>query len=164
MEESMKTKIQLKAIGYTSNRQGFSLHLDEAHRSALKGLEGFQYVQVLFWADGLDNPEYRKETVLAKPYKIGPQELGIFVTRSPLRPNPILLSAAQVLDLDVEAGVVKLAYLDAEEGSPILDIKPYLPATERIRDAAVPQWCAHWPEFYEDSAAFDWAGEFENAQ
>jgi tRNA (Thr-GGU) A37 N-methylase len=98
------------------------------------------------------------------PTKKVPKSWGFSLTRSPLRPNPILLSAAQVLDLDVEAGVVQLAYLDAEEGSPILDIKPYLPATERIRDAAVPQWCAHWPEFYEDSAAFDWAGEFENAQ
>jgi hypothetical protein len=76
--------------------------------------------------------------LLVKPYKKGPEELGIFATRSPLRPNPILLSAAQMLDLDVEKGVVQLAYLDAEEGSPILDIKPYLPATERIRDANCP--------------------------
>jgi tRNA (Thr-GGU) A37 N-methylase len=51
-----------------------------------------------------------------------------------------------------------------EDGTPILDLKPYQPAADRIRDVTVPAWCAHWPQWYEDSAIFDWEGEFVSAR
>ena len=46
----------------------------------------------------------------------------------------------------------------------MLDIKPYHPAVDRIREVGVPAWCAGWPEWYEDSMTFDWGAVFENAQ
>ncbi len=61
-------------------------------------------------------------------------------------------------------GGIYVAYIDAEEGTPIIDIKPYHPATDRIRDVQVPEWCDHWPKWYEDSAEFDWQAEFVNAK
>ncbi len=90
----------------------------------------------------------------------GPETIGIFATRSPVRPNPIALSAVPVLGIDTAAGIIAVPYVDADDGTPVLDIKPYLPATERIRDVKVPAWSAHWPQWYEDNWGFDWAAEF----
>jgi len=142
----------------------FAVQVDAAFRPALKGLEGFSYVQVLWWSHWLDQPEMRRVLMCEQPYVKGPAELGIFATRSPLRPNPICLSAAPVMRVDVEEGLIVLGYIDAEDGTPVLDIKPYTPSSDRVRAVSVPDWCAHWPAWFEDSGEFDWAGEFVNAR
>jgi len=143
---------------------GFTLSIDEAYREGLTELDGFGYIDVLFWCHYLDEPEYRAMTIAEKPYKQAPDRIGIFATRSPARPNPIALTPVAVLGIDIDAGIVRIPYIDAESDSPILDLKPYLPALDRIRDVTVPEWCADWPEWYEDSATFDWGAVFENAQ
>jgi len=86
--------------------------------------------------------------------------IGIFATRSPVRPNPIALSAVPVLGIDTAAGIIRVPFIDADDHTPVLDIKPYLPATERVRDVNVPAWSSHWPQWYEDNRGFDWAAEF----
>ena len=58
--------------------------------------------------------------------------MGIFATRAPLRPNPIALSTAEVLDIDQANGILRLAYIDALDGTPVLDIKPYTPSLDRV--------------------------------
>ncbi|MFP4114233.1 MAG: SAM-dependent methyltransferase [Spirochaetota bacterium] len=157
--------MSLKEIGTVRSRAGeYSVQLHEEYRDGLAELGGFGYVHVLFWCHHLDAPEYRAVLSAPKPYRLAPETVGIFATRSPVRPNPIALSPCPVLSVDREAGVIQLAYIDAEDGSPVLDIKPYHPSVDRVRDAAVPQWCAHWPRWIEDGASFDWEGEFVNAR
>ncbi len=159
------TPYSLNPIGHVSvDDDGFALHIAEPYRDALIGLDGFSHLNVLFWCHYLDAPEYRSMVTADKPYKQGPDAVGIFATRSPARPNPIALTPAPVIDIDVDSGIVRIAYIDAEPDSPILDIKPYLPALDRIRDVGTPDWCADWPAYYEDSGAFDWGAVFENAQ
>lgn len=143
---------------------GFSLEIADSHRAALAELQDFSHINVLWWCDQLDQPFFREMTIADQPYKRGPAVVGIFATRSPIRPNPIALTVSQVISVDTESGVVQLAYIDAEDGTPVLDIKPYLPATDRVRDTATPSWCSDWPQWYEDSATFDWEAVFENAQ
>ncbi len=156
-------EITVNPIGQIrANDEGFYLEINEEYAAALKGLEGFSYLNVLWWGHLYD--EYREIVECDKPYKAGPEKLGIFATRSPVRPNPILLTSVAVMEIDRERGIVRIPYIDAEDGTPILDIKPYHPCSDRIREVAVPAWCAHWPQWYEDSATFDWAAEFENAQ
>jgi hypothetical protein len=87
-------------------------------------------------------------------------QLGVFATRSPVRPNGIGLSVAGITNVDVERGEVRLAWIDAEDGSPILDIKPYHPSSDRIESPHMPSWCAHWPRSLEQSASFDWSTLF----
>lgn len=139
---------------------GFYIELDKKYLPALKGLEGFGYIQVLWWFDGCDNARSRNILTLDKPYKNAPDTLGVFATRSPQRPNPIALSAAFVTGIDTESGRIYLAWLDAEDGTPVLDIKPYTPSVDRVESPAVPSWCAHWPKNVETSGDFDWADEF----
>lgn len=143
---------------------GFSITIDTPFRKALAGLDGFSHLIVLFWCHYLDAPDYREMVVADKPYKAGPDGVGIFATRSPARPNPIAITPVPVLGIDHDNGLVRIAYIDAEPDTPVLDIKPYVPAIDRIRETAAPEWCADWPAWYEDSATFDWGAVFENAQ
>lgn len=159
------TTFNVQSIGTVrADATGFSLHIGEEFRPALQELDGFSHVNVLWWCHHLDDPIYRQMMVADKPYVLGPDTVGVFATRSPARPNPIALTAVPVLSIDQEAGVIRVAYIDAEDGSPVLDLKPYLPAVDRIRTTSSPAWCADWPEWYEDSATFDWGAVFANAQ
>lgn len=137
-----------------------SIKLAEKYFSALKGLEGFSHINVLCWFDGSDTDEARNILEVPAPYKKAPDIMGIFATRSPVRPNPIALSAVQILDIDQEKGIIHIAYIDAEDGTPVLDLKPYTPSLDRVEKPAVPQWCSHWPKSCEDSGNFNWANEF----
>ena len=134
--------------------------LDAQLIPALVGLEGFGYVQVLWWFDGCDGDMARSQLATEKPYTKGPATLGVFATRSPQRPNPIALSCAQVTYIDRAHGVIGLAYIDANDGSPVVDIKPYTPSLDRVENPAVPDWCSHWPKCVETSGDFDWEAEF----
>lgn len=52
-------------------------------------------------------------------------EDGTFATRSPLRPNPVAISVVHAIHIDEEQGVIRIPYIDANEGSPVIDLKPY---------------------------------------
>ena len=155
----------LSIIGHIrAVEDGFCLELDKQYRPALVGLDGFSFINVLWWAHLGDKEEYRALLTCDTPYKDAPTTMGIFATRSPFRPNPIALTSVAVLHIDYENGKIYIPYIDAEDGTPILDIKPYHPCTDRIKEVAVPVWCRDWPQWYEDSATFDWGAVFENAQ
>jgi tRNA-Thr(GGU) m(6)t(6)A37 methyltransferase TsaA len=147
-----------------AGESGCYLEIAPEYRRALRGLEGFSHLQVLWWCHLCDTPRLRAILEADQPYRTAPPELGIFATRSPVRPNPIALTPVAVLRLDPEAGRIDIPYIDAEDGTPVLDIKPYHPSVDRVREVAVPAWCRHWPRWCEDSAAFDWEAEFVNAR
>lgn len=151
----------VRPVGVVHADEGsFSIEIAEPFRPALLGLDGFSHILVFWWCDHVDTPRCRSETVCRKPYTKGPETIGIFATRSPVRPNPLALSVAPILSIDAVAGVITVPFIDADDGTPVLDIKPYIPATERMRDVNVPTWSSHWPQWYEDNWGFDWAAEF----
>lgn len=151
---------RITPIGYVrTGKDGYRLEIGAKYRAGLKGLEGFSHVNVIWWCHRFDDDASRKTLECRKPYRNAPATLGVFATRSPLRPNPVAISVAAVIGVDPSAGVVRIPYLDAEDGTPIIDLKPYHPSIERVRDASVPEWCSHWPKWYEDSADFDWGSE-----
>lgn len=151
----------LVTVGETfTNENGFGIKVEPEYRKALTGLKGFSYVQILWWFSENDNEQSRNKLIENKPYKNAPNELGTFATRSPERPNPIAVSTAYVTGIDEENGIIELAWLDAFDGTPVLDIKPYVPASDRVEAPEVPEWCGHWPKSVEASGEFDWADEF----
>lgn len=127
---------------------------------ALKGLEGFSHLDIVWWFSDFDADEYRTVLKTTQPYKNAPDEMGIFATRSPIRPNPLALSTVEVIDIDYQEGIIKISYIDANNESPLLDIKPYTPSLDRVENPLVPKWCSHWPMSIEDSADFTWEKEF----
>lgn len=156
-------EIVIKPVGTISAHQGqFTIQLDRQYSQTLVGLNGFSHILVLWWSHLLDRSDLRSQTILTKPYQKGPDRLGIYATRSPMRPNPICVSIAPIISVDEQSGRVVLAYIDAEDGTPVLDIKPYLPCADRVMDVSTPSWNSHWPTCYEDSGNFNWEDEFSS--
>ncbi|MDH6365419.1 tRNA-Thr(GGU) m(6)t(6)A37 methyltransferase TsaA [Enterococcus sp. PF1-24] len=153
--------IKIQAIATVLKNEGqATIVLDEKYRQALLGLAGFSHLQMIWWAHEFDEPEMREITVMPAPYKKGPAEMGIFATRSPIRPNLLALSTVQVEAIDFDKGRLTVSGCDAHEGTPVLDLKPYTPSEDRIENPVVPEWCSHWPKSVETTGDFDWASEF----
>lgn len=151
----------VKQIGVVRAREGeFQIQVFPAYLPALRGLEEFGDVNVVWWFDQCGDAASRGNLTERKPYAKGPDVLGVFATRSPARPNPVALSCVHVTGVDHERGVVHIAYIDAFDGSPVLDMKPYTPSLDRVEAPALPDWCAHWPACVERSGEFDWEAEF----
>lgn len=151
----------VKSIGrIRSDENGFSVKLEKEYIPALAGLEGFSHIQLLYWFDKCDGEASRVKLTESKPYVNGPDIIGTFATRSPERPNPIALSCVNITYIDRENGIIGIAYTDAFDGTPVLDIKPYTPSLDRVERPTVPDWCADWPQCIEKSGDFDWSSVF----
>lgn len=151
----------VKPIG-TIHVQGedMFIELEEAYREGLEGLDGFSHIDVFWWFSEFDNEATRKVLSGPQPYKQAPEVMGVFATRSPIRPNPIALTPVSVLEIDYQKGMIKIPYIDANDGTPVLDIKPYTPSLDRVENPKVPVWCDHWPKSVESSGSFNWEDEF----
>ncbi|MEN6392025.1 MAG: SAM-dependent methyltransferase [Syntrophomonas sp.] len=140
--------------------EGMFIELDEKYAAALRGLDGFSHLNVIWWLSEFDNEQSREVLEASSPYKNGPPSMGVFATRSPVRPNPVALSTAQILYIDNKKARIAIAYIDAHDGSPVIDLKPYTPSLDRVDKPKVPEWCSHWPKSLEASGEFDWENEF----
>ena len=105
---------------------------------ALLGLDGWSHVLVLFW------PHLVPADVRGSKHQLHPRDdpenplQGILATRAQIRFNPILSTAVKLLE--VKGNVVKVRGLDALDGTPVLDIKPYIPNFDAVPDAKMPEW------------------------
>jgi len=151
----------LKPIGKicVKNNEIF-IEIESRFVPALSELNGFSHINVIWWFSDFDNDKARDTLEVKKPYKSSPSVMGIFATRSPIRPNPIALSTVKVFNIDYDKGIIKIPYIDAKDGSHVIDIKPYTPSLDRVEIPEVPDWCKHWPMSIEQSAQFNWGEEF----
>ena len=102
----------------------------------LKGIETFSHVIILYWMHQRDDEESR-QTLLVYPRRHAAKiQTGVFACRSPSRPNPIGLSIVELIR--AEKCVLTLKGLDAFEGSPVIDIKPYNQETNSIPRTQAP--------------------------
>ncbi len=102
---------------------------------AVRGIEEFSHIWLLFYFDKADKKQY---TPTVRPPKLGGNKrIGVFASRSPYRPNPIGLSLVKLTEVISKNGKLMLEVEGADlvDGTPILDIKPYLPYAESIGDA-----------------------------
>ena len=103
---------------------------------ALRGLEGFSHL----WLVWVFDQAIRKEwSPTVRPPRLGGNaRMGVFATRSPFRPNPIALSSVKLAGIEQTAEfgtVLKIRGADLMDGTPILDIKPYIPYADSHPDA-----------------------------
>jgi len=113
------------------------LVIAEEWQELLDGIEDFSHALVLYWPHLL-NPGRRK---LRKVHPLGRKDMpltGIFATRSPARPNPILVSVVRILER--KDNVLKVIGLEAVDGSPIIDIKPHVVAYDTKEQPKVAPW------------------------
>ncbi len=122
------------------------IHLDPVYADGLQGLAGFSHVLVLFLLDRAQGFDIGKQ-LLRRPR--GMEDLdpvGVFAQRTKYRPNPLAVTAVKLLG--IEGNVVKVRGLDALNGTPVLDIKPYMPPFDRMEDVTMPPWVSHFIEGY----------------
>ena len=159
MSENTK-QIVLNPIGTAKSDESkmeFSIEIKEKYRKGLKELKHYSHVIVMFWADRNDNEEARSNLVDEElPFFYGKDApaMGVFASRSEFRPNPVLISPSKILGVNEEKGVISLAYLDAMDNSPVIDLKPYIPMSDRVMSAKYPSYLQHWPDSNEK--AMEW--------
>jgi len=108
----------------------FKIILDKKYTEALKSLDTFNYMYVLF---ALDKIKTRTNQMLINPPWAPQFRIGVFASRSPQRPNPIGLSVVKIIK--IVQNIIYIESIDAFDGSPVLDIKPYLQLLDSKTDA-----------------------------
>ena len=101
---------------------------------AVRGLEGFDRIW-LIW-EFSDNPDAKTFQATVRPPRLGGNTaLGVFATRSPFRPNRLGLSCVELVRIDPEGPVLHVKGADLMDGTPIYDIKPYVPYADAFPEA-----------------------------
>jgi tRNA (adenine37-N6)-methyltransferase len=155
----MEKSFQVIAIGeITTIDDRTVIKLENEYLPGLTHIEGFSHLQVVWWGHLTDDAQSRKTLIADRLFRKAPDKVGIFSTRSPVRPNPILVSTIFVEEIDAVKGIIYTPFIDAEPGTPVLDIKPYFPM-ERVKNCKVPAWFEHWPKWAEDGVRFNWLDE-----
>ncbi|MGH6925988.1 MAG: tRNA (N6-threonylcarbamoyladenosine(37)-N6)-methyltransferase TrmO [Propylenella sp.] len=106
------------------SRRPARIEIDAPWRPGLMDLAAGSAVEVLTWLD-----RARRDLVVQAP-RHGERLSGVFSLRSPVRPNPIGLHIVRLLSCDAEAGVLTVDALDCLDGTPVLDIKPWLASVD----------------------------------
>ncbi len=149
-------EILLEAIGHVESpvteavdedwgRVESEIVVEERYAAGLTGLDGFSHALVVFY---MNKATFEPETHLVRR----PQEredmplLGVFAQRAKHRPNPIGVTAVEVLN--VKDNRLTVRGLDAIDGTPVLDVKPYFPIYDARGGANVPGWVSRLMEDY----------------
>jgi len=136
----------LRFIGVVESvKEGLSsIRIFDEFAEGLKGLDTFSHLIILYWFHLREGEEGRSVLKVVPRRHPGAPEVGVFASRSPSRPNPIGLSVSELVK--IESNILWVKGLDAVEGSPILDIKPYLPRADAFSAAVVPEWMLRGPK------------------
>jgi len=138
-------EISLKPIGVAKNSEkeprfgSFAsvvseITVDENFTDALNSIEDYSHVIIVYWMDKVKN-----HVITHRPQ--GNPEVpivGIFACRCTQRPNPIAVTTVKLLER--EGNKIRVKGLDILDGTPIIDIKPYWPIYDNVRDGKVPDW------------------------
>jgi tRNA-Thr(GGU) m(6)t(6)A37 methyltransferase TsaA len=144
----MVLKLKINIIGRVENKINISdkfqaenvvsrIIIDNKYNEALDGIEEFSHLMIIFWLDRVKDEDRRVLKVHPKGNPSNPLT-GVFATHSPLRPNPVGVTVVQLLKRD--KNIITVKGLDAINGTPILDIKCYIPIKDIDRSAKVPDW------------------------
>ena len=103
---------------------------------ALEGVDSFSHLFVLFWLHQISNDQRKTLKIHPRGRRDLPL-LGIFATRTLLRPNPVALTLVELIK--IEGNVLTVRGLEAFDGTPVLDIKPF-DSWDTAKTAKVPEW------------------------
>lgn len=122
-----------------------SIDVKPEYADGLRGLDGFSHALIVFY---MHQSSFSADSDLVRRPRgrADMPEAGIFAQRAKHRPNPIGITAVEVVG--VEGNVLRVRGLDAVDGTPVLDIKPYVPAFDRRDAATVPEWMTRLMQGY----------------
>ena len=117
---------------------GARIEIFDDFADGLLGLDGFSHILVFYWFDQNDTLEKRK-TLQVHPRKDPRNPLtGVFATHSPMRPNLIALTRCKIMAITDH--IIEIEAIDAIDGSPVIDIKCYIPGSPQESEVRVPEW------------------------
>ena len=108
---------------------GAAAEIKAQYREGLQGLGAASHLAILTWLHHAP-----RNLIVQKP-RHAVESKGVFALRSPARPNPIGLHVARLVSIDAIAGILSLDAIDALDGTPVIDIKPYFATSDSVPDA-----------------------------
>ena len=140
IRNDFKTKFGVPRQSGLAPSVGSVIVFEPAYRNAeaLRGLEGFSHLWLLWDFSGAHREEGRWSPTVRPPRLGGNRRMGVWATRSPFRPNPIGLSSVRIEHIELsspEGPLIHVSGADLMDGTPLFDIKPYLPFTDSHPDA-----------------------------
>ncbi len=161
MSDSQDIALDVRPIGFVRDPEGAAkdrsgrgvtqIVLKAELADGLDNVEDYSHVQVIYWLNR--TPENERYILRQHPHhgREDYPEVGVFALRCPGRPNPIGLSAVEVVRR--EANVLYVRGLDAFDGTPVLDIKPYSLRNDRPENPKVSWYAAElWDKQHQDSS------------
>jgi len=135
----MLTEVRIYPVGVVRVADGaVCIEIFKAYREAMLGLEGFSHIHVLFWFHENDTAELRR-TLQVHPRKDPSNPLtGVFATHSPMRPNLIGLTRCRIMG--IEESRILIDAIDARDGSPVIDIRCFIPDAQPLAEVRLPKW------------------------
>lgn len=111
--------------------------LDDSLAEGLDDLGGFSHIIVIYWLHKSLEPD-RMALKVHPRFRAGNEPVGLFASRSPYRPNPLGLKVVKLLER--RGNTLSVRGLDAVDGTPVLDIKPFIPGYDSPAGATAPEW------------------------
>jgi tRNA (adenine37-N6)-methyltransferase len=136
--EPENKSFSVHVIGQVQKKDGRNtIVLDKKYQKGLLGLDQFSHVYVIWWFDKNDTPQQRAILQVHPKGDRSKPLAGVFATRAPFRPNLIALSLCKIVA--IKDNIVEVEKIDAFEGTPVLDLKPFAPGIDSPSDAKGPQ-------------------------
>ena len=137
---AMPSKGEFRPVGIVeaAGKEEARMRIFPEFCDALKGIEGFSHVIILYWFHLRDNEKERNVLQVVPRRHAKNVKVGVFACRSPSRPNLIGLCVVELVK--VKDCILIVKGLDAFESSPIIDVKPYIPRGDAVPDAHTPEW------------------------
>ena len=140
LHSPMKEKFGLPRQSGLANELKGTVVFEEKYsdKRAVEGLEGYDYIWILWEFEGVKDTKGEEFRAMVRPPRLGGNTyMGVFATRSPFRPNPIGMSCVKLecVEMTDKGPVLHISGADLRDGTPIFDIKPYLPYAEAHPDA-----------------------------
>lgn len=109
-----------------------------------------EFIKVYWWFDRFDTDKYRKIQECKPPYENSPR-MGVFTSRSPVRPNPFAMTVVRVIKVDRELQRIYINSIESFDKTPCVGIMEYSAEKDCIMDSKVPDWLNHWVDQYDEN-------------
>ena len=122
------------------------IHLEPVYAPGLAGLDAFSHVTVVFYLHEIEPFDPAKRLLRHPRGMAHLPKVGVFAQRTKYRPNPIGVTSVELRG--VRDNILVVRGLDALDGTPVLDLKPYVPLFDRVENARTPDWISQFAEGY----------------
>ena len=137
----MSDSFQVHPIGWIRKKDhAVRIEIDPAFQDGLLGLEAFSHIIVCYWFHENDNPADRCRFQVHPRKNPANPLTGVFATHAPVRPNLLGLSTCRVIS--VTGSLISIDAIDARNGTPVIDIKCYIPDKLDPSEIRLPDWIA----------------------